>query len=98
MNFAKYQEIMRLQYGGAAGVAMLPDNIHSVLNPGMKLISGGGDSLKQLNTWFPGQPQISLKSQRAVPHLDNKAASSPSQSYNQPMYLPNPKYQQQSPV
>jgi hypothetical protein len=97
MNFARYQEIMRLQYaGGSTGVGMLPDNIQSVLTPGMKLISAGGDSLKHLTTWFPGQlqPQMSLKSQRAVPHLDNKSNSSPSHinHHNQPLYLPNPKY------
>lgn len=48
MNFARYQEIMRAQHSGQ----VMPDNIHSVLNPGLKMLTTGGaantESLKQL--------------------------------------------------
>ncbi len=69
MNFARYQEIMRAQQNGFA----MAENIHSVLNPGVKMFTSGGpsntESFKQLinqvnPTWFPGSV-VNVKSQRA---------------------------------
>jgi hypothetical protein len=60
---------------------MMPDNMHSVLNPGLKMLTTGGanntESIKQLinqvnPTWFPGTV-ANMKSQRA----NDKVSSSP---------------------
>jgi hypothetical protein len=40
MNFARYQEIMRAQQSGL----VIAENMHSVLNPGLKMFTSGGVS------------------------------------------------------